>query len=878
MIDEIIGDNSPDTLPPVHLIPKIDLAPHTLFLLCGPTSSGKSQFAEDISNVASIMHLNCNVISSDQLRQQVLRNSDLAPFAAWPDGDRYSSGMMAASRSAFDLLEAELRAATRFPTQSEIIIMDTTGMSEDFRKSVLNEGHNNGYKVVLVTFEYKNRSDYFPPGASDVDKAIIESSVIRFRRKVLPALNAREFDARIRIKSRLEFGWDLPRDDSWWFEDSITTWEDNVVSESAKQKIELYQHSRIDRSNSSVPDIYAVIGDSHECVGELDTLIKACKGAHPGCRIVHVGDYLDKGGDTLNMLTFMTERLKEGDIVIQGNHESYVHKRLTKEIDENLELEKANFTSLEVLLTNEVGKAQFLAIWAKSLPFAILGDFDEAGCVPAFVTHAPCRNSDLGKIHDKALRNQRNYRIKDRSIDAFKELDWLYKEAEKIFPLHIFGHVSHSLDRVNSTKPVGTVNLAYKNKVFLDTGAVYGGYLSAVIVTKGTIINTLHIKSRARVEATLPIRLQNGPATGKAFNLADYDLELRDLRLIESVMVKGVKFISGTMSPSASTQTELEPLHTALRWFKERGATSVVLQPKYMGSRCQLYLFKDSPEKTFAVSRGGWVIKGVEGLDDAGYKAFLEAEHVKYKELMDACGDTVLDGELLPWAALGSGLIEDQFTGYQELVKYELGLLAVDEGFAALGEFKNKFDVTARQGDIAKFEEVLGRYSKFGPPEFKPFSVLSRSIRSDSDGSFSGNVHGFNRINTDQFYVLSLATEPGKDIEVPQGVLDFYSNLTVEKGMEGVVVKPYEGECELPYLKVRSPEYLRLVYGYDYTREERYQRLCRQKNVSGKVRTSITEYKLGMQMLKAGNDDLKKELVVKMIGQMKFEKTLDPRL
>jgi hypothetical protein len=871
---------------PIGLIPKIDLVPHTVFLLCGPTQSGKSQFSEDIHILSSSNLLHCTVISSDEIRKELLLSSPLSPLFGTADMVRYTDAMLSVSRAAFEILETKFRTAVSFPVRSEIVVVDTTGMDERFRAGILAEGRRNGYKVVLVTFEYKNRSEYIPQGATQEVKDIIENSVMKFRRKILPNLKSGDYDGRLRIKSKDAFGWDRERENSWWFEDSIATWEDHALSDLAKEKLNIYtgcQDLHFDPSSglSEVPTpTYAIIGDSHECVEELKILIGMIEKEYPGTRIVHIGDYLDKGGETEAMVNFMYERVVVrgrkgksgsggGDLVIVGNHESYVYKRLTGEVKPNVELETSYFTSVPVLEGNSDLAEKFFEIFRSSLPFAVLCDFDEGGGLPIYVTHAPCENKYLGKVHNEALIAQRNYRVKDREKDVFNEFSWLFKEADTIHPLHVFGHISHNAGE--SGKP----KLNFKNKVFLDTGVVYGGSLSAVIVSKGKVCGTLFCKAtKQRAEATLPTGLVNGPKKEVKFNIYDYDLDVRDLRLLDSVMDNGVKYISGTMAPAPSTDTDIEPLRAALDWFKKAGAETVVLQPKYMGSRAQLYLFAGEPDKTFMVSRGGWKIRGVEGLDDEGYKKFLTEEYNKRESLIKDYGDMVLDGELMPWAALGKGLIETHFTPYKALIEEELRVLEVDPGLAMLGDFKSWLDVEGRKGDLTKFQSALECYSGNTAVEFKPFKVLSHSKGQTGIVDITSNFDGFTTLNNG----LTPCYIDLRNGEGDYGVAeDYFKELTEVQKMEGVVVKPLVGTCDIPYMKVRSKEYLRLVYGYDYTRPERHARLCRQKNISGKVRTSINEHKLAEAMLMA-EGDAKKELVVKMIGQMKSEKALDPRL
>lgn len=81
----------------------------------------------------------------------------------------------------------------------------------------------------------------------------------------------------------------------------------------------------------------------------------------------------------------------------------------------------------------------------------------------------------------------------------------------------------------------------------------------------------------------------------------------------------------------------------------------------------------------------------------------------------------------------------------------------------------------------------------------------------------------------------------------------------------------------IPYLKVRNGEYLRLIYGYDYTDPERYQRLCKQKSITKKLNVSIREKILGEKMLISEEND-RIDLAIKLIGELRNEKDLDPRL
>lgn len=841
------------------LIPKIDLHPHTVFLLCGPTGSGKTQFSENLMTLAETRDLKFAYISSDAIRRDLLSASSLSPTAAFNRADmQYSDGMEMVSNQAFQILMQNLELYTAYPISSEVVIVDTTGMNKVFRNQVKAIADKNHYRLVLVTFEYKSRADYMYEGISEKASYIVDKAVQRFRKNVLPEVGSKDFPNRLRIKNVDSFGWENKGAD-------IDLWMENAVSSTAESAIELLESCRQLDYMMKYDDAptFAVIGDSHECVAELTQLVTIIESRFPQARIVHVSDYLDKGLNTAEMVEYMYGRIGKGDIFLKANHENYLAGRLRGEISAQPEVERQYFTALPVLQGNKELADKFLTIFDCSKPFAILGDYDTDGGVPVIVTHAPCSAKYLGKVTSYAMREQRNYRTQDKSKSWLEELKWFYEEADKAHPLHIFGHVAH---KVTDEK-----GYRFKNKIFLDTGCVYGGKLSAVVVKQGRVQTFLSVPSTKEYVEGMPENLGFGPPNLKPFSIDDYDLDPRDLRLLNHVVTNEIKYISGTMAPAPSSETEIEPLDEAFARFKRDGVTQVILEPKYMGSRCQMYLFSAGPKLTFATSRSGWKIRGVSWKTDEEYKAFLASVWEEHKELIQVSGNLILDGELLPWHALGKELIDRSFEPYAALIENELNSLSSDRGFKALTEFSDKYDLEGKKTHLSSFKEVLGRFSASGEPQFKAFDILKADRLTDL-----ANMQAWFKwdgVNSDQVLVVNLDQE-----EEVQGAHKFFNTLTVELGMEGVVVKPnLPKPGDIPYMKVRSKEYLRLVYGYDYLNPTRYARLVRQKNISGKLRLSIQEHNLATDMLRSEGNQMK-ELIVKMIGSMKQEASLDPRL
>jgi len=813
----------------MHLTTKL----HTIFLLVGPSMCGKSTFSRELEKAllraGQKEHLNysISVLSSDSNRWRLLGDSRI---------DKHAPSMLEVSGQAFEMLFTDLKAVTSYPVNHDFVIVDTTGLSEKFRDDVREIARSQGYSVELVLFEYSKPE--LLRGIDEKYHPVMLTQLSRMKRDVFPKIRAKDYTKRIKIHSR--------DPDMWKYLE--------VTVENAAEYRRCLLH--LDPT-----DGVAVIGDTHEHVDALTKLIKELDALDPNLRKIHIGDYLDKGGNTEAMLRLMKQRADAGDIIIHGNHEAYVVRRLRGEIDPNPDLEDKYITSLKVLLERpDLQEILFDLYDNHSVPFLkITGD----DCRTMYVTHAPCDEVHLGKLSPFAIKAQRNLYSKDRSDDYRHAYGFVFDQASSTRPLHVFGHVAHKSSK-----------LAYRNKIFLDTGAVYGHKLTA-LVYKGNSYQPLQI-STERLDTTdheLSDQLTQPIKAEKPFDIKDYNLEPKEVRFINGLIKRGIKFISGTMSPAPSTETTLESLDAGLNYFRKHGVTEVVMQPKYMGSRCQLYLYKDPEKQSFAVSRNGYVIspERVPGLEDVISHWLSKVDgwcDGNWKEL-------IIDGELLPWSALGKGLIEDQFRSYGTLIGWELEQLN-DPAFAAL-DFNAKPDLEDRKEDLRQYWETLSLYDKDTgdgegqvPLEFKAFAFLSVDgndlIRS------ADQFDDFNVLNDDGCHLVNF-----NDEDSIRQAHEFYRELTVDKGMEGVVLKPrHHTENVVPYMKVRNEGYLRLVYGYDYPR--RYAALCRQKNISGKLSISLKEWDLGRRMLIAKSDNEMTELAVKMIGQLKREQELDPRL
>lgn len=797
---------------------KFELNHYSLILLVGPTGCGKTPLVTDMQKVLADQGIPSIHISSDQERRNLLGSEET---------HKHSPEMMEVSKQAFEMLTAKVNTAVSYPVNIPFVFVDTRGFDATFRKEMSDIAFKNHYNLVCISFEFKNASDYLD-GLTEAEAFVTKMDVQKFRKKVLPELRSRDFSRMLKVKRNNQ-------------------WMEGVELDLPDQEAYL-------KSNLVDVGPVAVIGDSHECLAELKALITNLEEKTPGIKIIHAGDYLDKGGNTEATIEYMEERTAKGDIIVSANHEMYLYRRLKRDIEPaDPEVENTYFTALPFLLKDDSLRERFFALVENhTVPFVKVTNPNQR---TMYVTHAPCKEVFLGKFSFAAQRAQRNLYMKDRQADLRSVMDFIYQEASPINPTHVFGHVSHS-----------SPYLAFRNKVFLDTGCVNGGALTAFVLKDNNYSfvqeksQTLHLPKELPDNLTKPIK------EDKPFSIYDYNLSVNDYKFINKAMSNGIKYISGTMAPAPSTATELEPLSAAFKYFHNKGIDQVVLEPKYMGSRCQFYLYKNPEKPCFAVSRNGFVIRHVEGLD-----VVLEAWRTKCQDWYDGSwSEIILDGELLPWSALGKGLIDHEFYSYHALIQDELQTLKSDQGFAEL-EMAKGMDVEGRLVELQVFKETLDLYGKDYPLEYKAFNILS------SDGQIVGGTPEvmFETLGEDPFLVVDLNNEES----IAEGQ-KFFQVITVEKGMEGLVVKPFCEPTDRPsnvpeYMKVRNEKYLTLVYGYDYKRK--YHKLVSQKNISGKVAVSIKESQLATRMLTA-KDEERKELFVKMLAELKKETSLDPRL
>lgn len=215
------------------------------------------------------------------------------------------------------------------------------------------------------------------------------------------------------------------------------------------------------------------IGDIHGCFEELVSLMYACEAISAGERVrfVFVGDYVDRGKDTNKVLDYLFERQlreRENFICLRGNHDDLLIRAARKyRTDADLINWWANGgeQTLESYGVNDPSELpiEHLA-WLGALPLTFTEHgrlFVHAGIRPGIPISAQTEE-DLMWIREPFLSSEENHGA---------------------FVVH--GHTP-TKSRLPELRP---------NRLNLDTGACFGGTLTAALFREGELLPALFISS-----------------------------------------------------------------------------------------------------------------------------------------------------------------------------------------------------------------------------------------------------------------------------------------------------------------------------------------------------------------------------------------------
>ena len=334
-------------------------------------------------------------------------------------------------------------------------------------------------------------------------------------------------------------------------------------------------------------------------------------------------------------------------------------------------------------------------------------------------------------------------------------------------------------------------------------------------------------------------------------------------------------YLPPTMSPVATSELPglLEHPAEAFTAYRGAGLDAVVCEEKHMGSRCVAVVCADErvAAERFGVDDGntgavytrtGRPFFGPEltGRLIGRLRAALSSAGI-FDEL--ASGWVVLDAELLPWSAKAEGLIRDQYAAVGAAARAALPA-AVDvlQRAAAAGrDTVALLDVMqAREVNARAFTDAYRRYcwpvSGLDGVQLAPFQLLAAEKATFHDRDHGWHLGLADRLAAaDPMLFLSTrqVTVSLANPAAERAATKWWEELTGSGG-EGMVVKPLANFARgprgivQPGLKVRGSDYLRIIYGPDYTEPANLDRL-RTRNLGAKRSLAAREYALGLEAL-----------------------------
>ncbi|NEB34328.1 polynucleotide kinase-phosphatase [Streptomyces sp. SID14446] len=626
---------------------------------------------------------------------------------------------------------------------------------------------------------------------------------------------------------------------------------------------------------------FDIVGDIHGCAAELETLLGKLgyvDGTHPeGRTAVFVGDLVDRGPDTPGVLRRVMSMVGSGDaLCVPGNHENKLgrylkgrkvqHTHGLAETIEQLDAQSDAFRSsvrefVDGLVSHYVLDGGQLVVCHAGLPEKYHG-----------------RTS--GRVRSHAL-----YGDTTGETDEFGlPVRYPWAEDYRGRAAVVYGHT-----------PVPTATWL-NNTICLDTGAVFGGKLTALRWPERELVDVP--AEQVWYEPAKPLATEApGGHEGRPLDLADvYGRRAVETRHAGRVAVREenaaaalevmsrfavdprlLPYLPPTMAPTATSHVEgyLEHPAEAFAQYKEDGVERVVCEEKHMGSRAVALVCRDAD-----VARERFGVDGPTGslytrtgrpfFDDAavteeilGRVRAAATEAGLWEEL-----DTdwlLLDAELMPWSLKASGLLRNQYAAVGAASGAVFpGALSALEGAAARGI--DVGDLLSRQReravDAAAFTDAYRRYcwttDGLDGVRLAPFQILAVQGRSLAALPHDGQLALIDRlVEHDGTGLLQTTRRLFVDTGDPESVragVDWWLEMT-GRGGEGMVVKPAgalvrseKGRLVQPGIKCRGREYLRIIYGPEYTRPENLTRL-RGRFLNHKRSLALREYALGLEAL-----------------------------
>jgi protein phosphatase len=641
-----------------------------------------------------------------------------------------------------------------------------------------------------------------------------------------------------------------------------------------------------DRRSDTGP--FDIIGDIHGCHRELVELLHelgyatnadgSAAAPPPGRRALFLGDLVDRGPAIPAVLRLVMGMVADGHaLCIPGNHEVKLLRALN---GKNVTRTHGLAQSLEQLAAEPPEFSREVAKFIDSL----VGHYvlDEGRLV---VAHAglpeKLQGRASGQVRAVALYGDTSGETDDYGLPV--RYPWAEEYRGKA--MVVYGHT-----------PVPEAVWVNKT-ICIDTGCVFGGRLTALRYPERELVSVpAHEVYYEPVRPLVPL------GDGQSERAAN-DLDLQDVvgkRIIDTKLARTVTireenaiaalevmsrfavdprwlaYLPPTMSPTATSNREglLEHPEDAFSAYRAGGVERVVCEEKHMGSRAVVVLCRDP---SVALSRFGIESEAAGSIftrtgrpffaESATESAFLGRVRTGvdraglWEEL--STGWLVLDCELLPWSVKAEELLRRQYAS--------VGAAATK----ALSEERAAIEATVARGvdvgdllaetieRVAMVDGFVAAYRRYcwdvngiEDLELAPFQILAGEAEVYALRDHLWHLDILGRLCATDPTTFRTTRSLTVDVNDPASVesgAQWWEELTAAGG-EGMVVKPVhvlhrgpKGFVQ-PGIKCRGREYLRIIYGPEYTAESSLSRL-RSRGLGLKRSLAQREFALGIEAL-----------------------------
>ncbi|MCY3722954.1 MAG: polynucleotide kinase-phosphatase [Candidatus Poribacteria bacterium] len=832
---------------------KIKIPEPSLVILIGPSGSGKSTFARKHFKPTEILSSDfCRGLVSDDETDQTATND------------------------AFEVLR--FIAAKRLAA-GKLTVIDATNVQVEARKPLLALAREYHYLTVAIVFN-------MPP------KLCQERNEGRPDRNLKPHV-IRQQNQQLRRSLRY-----LKREGFRNF----------VYVMSTPEAIEAIRIERqplwTNRTNEHGP--FDIIGDIHGCFDELVQLLKelgyeistqsdgeTIVEPPQGRKAIFVGDFVDRGPKVAEVLRLVIGMQKTGAaICVPGNHDVKLVRALR---GKNVNPTHGLAESLSQLKkTSTAFKTQVSEFLDGLVSHCVL---DNGRLVVAHAgMKAELQGRASGRVREFALYGETTGETDTFGLPIRSNWADEYRGDAMV----VYGHTPVAESQwVNRT-------------INIDTGCVFGGKLTALRYPEKELVSVpahrtyyeptkplqthpaeaLEKNSVEALQKRVPISI-----AGDILNIDDvlgrrvidtrlhHTVTIREENAITALEVmsrfaidpKWLIYLPATMSPTETTNRPglLEHPTEAFTYYRRQGVSNVIWEEKHMGSRAVVVVCRDpeTAKKRFGVTDDTLGICYTRTGRNFFNEAAVEAELLKQVKIaVDSVGywETLntdwicFDCELMPWSVKAQQLLQQQYAPVGTSARIALGeaitsLEAAAERGIEVNSVLDNYRQRAGAIDayINAYQQYCWNVQSVSDLKLAPFHLLATE----------GAVY----FDKDHLWHMEMLTELCQNSEdnlllaTPYGMVDLtddasqtaavrrWEELTAQGG-EGAVIKPLDfivqGKRGLvqPAIKCRGREYLRIIYGPEYTLPQNLERL-RTRGLSHKRSLALREFALGVEAL-----------------------------